>query len=74
MLLAEPGNESFCPGDCICAQAVFTDSGRSGLTGEEFDYPHIGKGRSLRDMSVMESGKGFGKYYLKYPLTEGMWD
>lgn len=74
MLQAEPGTRVIVPEDCICAQAVFTDSGRIGAYGEEFDYPvYREKDGSLRDMSVMgERQKDSEKYYLKYPLTEGM--
>ena len=73
MLNAEPGLKILVPEGLKKAIAVFTNTGRIGSYGEEFDWPEfIDRDRIKRNVGVMgEREDNCEKYYFKNELKKG---
>lgn len=73
MLNAEPGVKILVPPELKKAVAVFTNTGRIGAYGEEFDWPEFtGKDGIKRNISIMGIREdNCEKYYFKDALKKG---
>ncbi|MEI7615551.1 MAG: hypothetical protein WCJ54_02470 [Actinomycetota bacterium] len=73
MLNAEPGVKILVPQDLKKAISVFTNSGRIGRYGEEFDWPEFTDSNGIkRKVDIMPSAENnCEKYYFKEALTKG---
>jgi hypothetical protein len=73
MLNAEPGVSILVPGDLKKAISVFTNTGRIGKYGEEFDWPeYTDKDGTIRNIGIMgEREDNCEKYYFKNALKKG---
>ena len=73
MLIAEPGVKILVPRDLKKAISVFTNTGRIGRYGEEFDWPEFtDKEGTRRKIDLMGSrDNNCEKYYFKESLKKG---